>query len=79
MLTNRYIHSQTVLKEYTNKPLSEFIEKNVYNQLITDAIPTDYLNKLINDYNKNIELLKTTDAWKNRYPKAAIKKGFQVK
>lgn len=75
---DRYIHSQTVLKEYTNKPLSEFIEKNVYNQLITDAIPTDYLNKLINDYNKNIELLKTTDAWKNRYPKAAIKKVFKL-
>lgn len=75
---DRYIHSQTVLKEYTNKPLSEFIEKNVYNQLITDAIPTDYLNKLINDYNKNIELLKTTDAWKNRYPKASIKKVFKL-
>ena len=75
---DRYIHSQTVLKEYTNKPLSEFIEKNVYNQLITDAIPTDYLNKLINDYNKNIELLKTTDAWKNRYPKAAIEKVFKL-
>ena len=75
---DRYIHSQTVLKEYTNKPLSEFIEKNVYNQLITDAIPTDYLNKLINDYNKNIELLKTTDAWKNRYPKVAIKKVFKL-
>lgn len=75
---DRYIHSQTVLKEYTNKPLSEFIEKNVYNQLITDAIPTDYLNKLINDYNKNIELLKTTDAWKNRYPKAAIEKLFKL-
>ena len=75
---DRYIHSQTVLKEYTNKPLSEFIEKNVYNQLITDAIPTDYLNKLINDYNKNIELLKTTDAWKNGYPKAAIEKVFKL-
>ena len=75
---DRYIHSQTVLKEYTNKPLSEFIEKNVYNQLITDAIPTDYLNKLINDYNKNIELLKTTDAWENGYPKAAIEKVFKL-
>ena len=75
---DRYIHSQTILKEYTNKPLSEFIEKSTYNQLITDAIPTDYLNKLINDYTENKELLKTTEAWGNRYPKVAIEKVFKL-
>ena len=74
----RYINSQTILKEYTNKSLSQFIENNIYNQLIPEAIPTNYLNKIVNDYNKNKELLKTAETWKKGYPKTAINKVFKL-
>lgn len=71
-------HTKSILRVYASKPLLEFIENRINEQLIPSTIPSDYWNKLINDYNTNKELLNTSKEWQKNYPKASINKIFKL-